>query len=319
VKKSFLSLFSLALLFWSAASLQADTAMIDRILATVNGDIITLSEFGRFKALMYMGSPEKPAGREADRELLNSLIEKKLLLQEAKRLEVEVKGKEVEDALEDMLKRNNINVKTLREELAKQGATVEDYKILLKEELMQSHVVGRQVHSKISITDKDVEDYYRKNMQSGEKKGPRVRIQQILLLLPRDASPGKAGEVERSAADVHQKLVAGDSFEELAAMYSEGAEAKTGGDLGYFHKGELMPEIEKVAFDLKEGEVSPVIKTALGFHIIKVLKKDSGDSDKPWEGQEREIKGMLYNMEFEKRLKDWLGGIKEKAYIEINE
>lgn len=318
MKKTGFTLVSLFLLFSFITQAYADTAVIDRILAVVNGDIITLSEFERYKTLLYMGSPEKPSGREAEQQVLGTIIEKKLLLQDAKKLEIDAKDKEVEAAFEDIMKRNNITRKALKEELAKQGATVEEYRELLKGEIIQSHVIGRQVHSKISITDKDIQEYNEKNMKGREKSGPRVRIQQILLLLPPNAAKKQISEIERNAADIREKVVAGEDFEKLAALYSQGAGAQTGGDIGYFHRGELMPEIEQVAFALDKGQVSEIIKTSLGLHLIKIIDRDAPEGGGSPQGQDKEIKALLYNMEFEKRITEYLNGLKEKAYIEIN-
>jgi len=310
--------FCMLLLLGIRLSARAETEMIDRILATVNGEIITLSEFERFKTMMYFGASEKPEGREADRQMLAGLIERKLLMQEGKKLEVEVRDREVDAALDEVVKRNNITLKKLAEELARQGLTLSDYRKLMREEIMQSQIIGRQVHAKITITDKDIQEYYNQSMQGQEKKGPRVRIQQILLLLPPNSNQKKAAELERSAADIREKILAGEDFGKLAAAYSQGAGAQTGGDIGFFHKGELMPEIEQAAFDLDKGQISPVIKTSLGFHIIRVVDRDLTGEGQSWQGQARDIKGMLYNIEFEKLMQEYLNGLKEKAYIEIN-
>ncbi|MCX8043279.1 MAG: peptidylprolyl isomerase [Desulfobacterota bacterium] len=293
--------------------------VIDRILATVNGEIITQSELTRYKTMLFFGSPEKPMGKDVDRQLLESLIERKLILQEAKKLEIEVKEKEIDAALSDILKRNNLTLAQLEAELNKQGLTLAAYRSLLHDEIMQSHVIGRQVHSKITITDKDVQDYYNQSMRQQEKKGPRVRIQQILLLIPKDATAKKITEIERTASSLRDRILAGEDFGALAAKYSQGAGAQQGGDLGYFYRGELMPELETAVFSLEPGQVSPVIKTELGFHIIKVIDRDASESDNAsLQDRSREIRGILYGIEFEKRVRDYLEGLKAKAYIEIN-
>ena len=305
----------------------ADAArlIVDRILATVNGEIITLSEFEKYKSMILMGAPEKPGDTEADRQMLSQLIEKKLVLQEAKKLEITLKDKDVEHALEDVQKRNKIDLKTLERELAKQGATLDDYKKILEGEILQSHTIGRAVHSKINVSDKDIQEFYEQNMKGKERKGARVRIQQILLLIPNGAAPGKITEIEKRAQDLHRKITAGEDFGKIAVQNSQGAGAQLGGDIGFFYKDELMPEIEKKAFSLSKGEVSPVFRTEIGFHIIKVIDRIGDDGGKStdnesaaFHAQEHEIKNILYNMAFDKELRQWLMGLKEKAYIELN-
>lgn len=302
----------------------ADAARVtvDRILATVNGQIITLSEFEKYKSMLLMGAPEKPTDSDADRQLLSQLIDKKLILQEAKKLDVTVKDKDIEKALEDVLLRNKIDMKTLSKELAKQGSTIDDYKKILEGEILQSRTIGRAVHAKINITDKDMQEFYEQNMQGKEKEGPRVRIQQILLLIPSKAGSSQIADIEKSAQDLHKKIQAGDDFGKLAVKYSQGAGAQLGGDIGYFYKGELMPEIEQLAFSLQKGQVSSVVRTELGFHIIKVIDRiDSAGDNRAkgsWQDRKKDIQDILYGSLFEKELTEWMKGLRQRAYIELN-
>ena len=322
--KKILTALALAMLTFCPAA-DAARVIVDRILATVNGEIITLSEFEKYKSMLLMGAQEKPIDAEADRQLLGQLIEKKLILQEAKRLEITLKDKDIEHALDDVQRRNKIDLKTLTRELAKQGSTLEEYKKVLEGELLQSHTIGRAVHSKITISDKDIQEFYEQNVKGQERKGARVRIQQILLLIPNGAGPGKTADIEKQAQDLHRKIMAGEDFGKLAVQNSQGAGAQLGGDIGYFYKDELMPEIEKTAFSLNKGQVSPVFRTEIGFHIIKVIDRVGDDGGKGTDNgtaalhaQEQEIKNTLYNTEFEKELRRWLQGLREKAYIELN-
>jgi peptidyl-prolyl cis-trans isomerase SurA len=320
VKKTCIAL-ALALLFFSPPT-DASSVTVDRILATVNGQIITQSEFEKYKAMLLMGTQERPSDLEADRQLLGQLIEKKLILQEAKKLEITLKDKDVPNALDEVLRRNKIDIKTLAKELAKQGSTVEDYKKILEGELLQSRTIGRAVHSKINITDKDMIEFYEQNMRGKQKTGPRVRIQQILLLIPSQAAPAKIADVEKTANDLHRKILGGEDFGKLAVKYSQGAGAQLGGDIGYFQKDELMPEIERLAFSLQKDQVSPVFRTEIGFHIIKVIDRAGNDSDNAvggsWEDHRKDIHNSLYGAQFEKELTLWMKGLKERAYIEIN-
>jgi parvulin-like peptidyl-prolyl isomerase len=310
---------ALALLI-NSAPVDAARVSVDRILATVNGEIITQSEFEKYKAMLLMGAQEIPADMEADRQLLGQLIEKKLILQEAKKLEITMKDKDIENALDEVLRRNKIDLKTLSKELAKKGTTVADYKKILEGELIQSRTIGRAVHSKINISDKDMQEFYDQNMRGSNKAGPRVRIQQILLLIPGQASPAQIADIEKTANDLHRKILAGEDFGKLAVKYSQGAGAQLGGDIGYFHKDELLPEIEKLAFSLQKDQVSPVFKTEIGFHIIKVIDT-AGSGNTPggsWEDHKRDIQNAIYGAQFEKEMTLWMQQLKQKAYIEIN-
>lgn len=318
--KKFFAVLALLVLTLSPAA-RAARVTVDRILANVNGDIITLSEFQKYKAMMLMGAPEQPLDVDADRQLLRQLIDKKLILQEAEKLDITVRDREIENAFEDVLQRNKIDERTLERELAKQDTTVDEYKKVLKGEILQSRIIGRAVHAKINITDEEMQAFYEQNMRGSQKTGPRVRIQQILLLIPEGAPASKIRDIEKNAQDLHKEIMAGEDFGKLAVKHSQGAGAQLGGDIGYFYRGELMADIEKVAFSLNKGEVSPVFRTEIGFHLLKVIDKIEGDAAKKtdtWQDHKKEIHNMLYGAQFEKEITKWMQGLKEKAYIEIN-
>jgi peptidyl-prolyl cis-trans isomerase SurA len=318
LNKTRVVLIQVMLLLYSCFNVQANTVIIDRIVAIVNDEIITFSEFNKYKTLMYMGMPNQGSGGDFDREVLSQIIEKKIVIQEAKKLKIEVKKKEIDMAIENVLKRNKITLKNLELSLAEQGSTFEEYRRLLKDEIMQSHVVGREVQAQITITNNDIKKYYEENIKPKEKPGGRVKISQILLLSPKDSNQAQTKDAEQKINEIREKIVAGENFEEMAALYSQGPGAKMGGDLGYFNKGELMPAIEEAAFSMEKGELSKVIKTPIGYHLIKLIDKEKTEQDLSWKDHMAEIEGDLYNHEFERIYRDWIQGLKGKAYIEVN-
>ncbi len=318
MKSTGLVLIQIALLFYHCLNVNADTELIDRIVAVVNDEIITFSELNKSKTLMQSGMPSKVNSPDFDRKLLSQMIDKKIIVQEAKNLDIHVKKKEIDTAIENVLERNKITLKTLKEGLAQQGTTLEEYREMMKEDIIQSHVVGRQVHANITITEDDIRDYYEKNIKPKEKPGERVRIQQILLLAPKKNAPETEEAIEKSINEIRERILSGENFGKLAAAFSQGPAARAGGDLGYFHRGELMPAIENAAFSMKKGEVSSVIKTTIGFHLIKLINIDKTEKDRSWKDHIDEIEGILYNQKFENNYLEWLKGLREKSYIEIN-
>lgn len=306
----------LALVF--SADLNARQVLVDRIVAIVNDEIITLAELERFKNLLYVESPQKPAGPEANLQLLNQLVEKKLMLQEAKTLEIDVSETQLQEAIDDVVRKSGTPLEEFKKTLEESGISFEEYRQLMKSELIQSQLIGQKVQAKIGISDAEVEAYYNEKIKPGEKPGARVRIQQILLPVPKTASDEEIAEIEKTAAEAHQQLMDGEVFGKMAVAYSQGPAAKTGGDLGYFHRGEILPELEKAAFAMEPGEISPVIRTVVGFHIIKLLDKDLTEQDRSWRDHEMDVKNLLYGRKYENAFKAWMAGLKEKAYIKIN-
>ena len=297
---------------------RAETVVLDRIVAVVNDEIITKADLDKFKDTLYMGAEQKPSGLQADMQLLNQMVEKRLMLQEAKVLEIEVTDVQLQRAIDDIVQKNNSTLEKFKEMVIQAGISFDDYQDLYKTELIQSQVIQQKVQAKISITDQEVEEYYNEKIKPDEKAGARVRIQQILFGLQKDASPEDIAVIEKRAAEVHKKLREGEPFEKMAFTYSQGPAAKTGGDIGYFYRGEMLPEIEKAAFGMDVGEISPVIRTIFGFHIIKLIDKDLTEEDKSWQDHEMEIKNTLYNRKYEETFKNWMEGLKSKAYIKIN-
>lgn len=296
----------------------AKTVMVDRIVAVVNDEIITMADLERFKDLLYMDAAQKPSGPQANMQLLNQMIEKKLILQEAKVMKIEVSETRLQNAINDVVARSNTTLEGFKELLEKSGVSFEEYRDLLKSELIQSQVISQKVQAKINITDQDVESYYKEKIQPDEKPGARVRIQQILLKVPKEAGEEEVSAIEKKAAELNKRLKAGESFGKTAMAFSQGPAAQAGGDLGYFHRGEILPEIEKAAFSMEAGEVSPVIRTIVGFHIIKLIDKDLTEKDRSWRDHEREIKNTLFSRRYEKTFKDWMEGLRNKAYIKVN-
>ncbi|MCP4716932.1 MAG: hypothetical protein GY868_17545 [Deltaproteobacteria bacterium] len=302
---------------WLCGAVAAENVLIDRIVAIVNGEIITYSELQRFKALSSMGAPEQARGAAAERKLLDQLIEKKIIVQAAEEAGVEVDKHDVDRAIEGIIERNKISLAMLADNLKLEGLTLPEYRALMKEEIIQSKVINREVQSRVNITDKDVEAFYEANIKPDEKPGARVRLQQIVLFLPKDAPADQAALLEKNAREIREKIVAGEDFSRLAATYSQDQSASMGGDLGYFHKGEMLPEIEQVAFSLKTGEVSQVVRTQAGFHLIKILDKDMNVADRSWQDHENDISRVLYGKKYEQQFQEWILGLKQKAYIDI--
>jgi len=317
--KNFIILLSvICICNFSFNDLRAETVVLDRIVAVVNEEIITQADLDKFKNILYMGAEQKPSGMQADMQLLNQMVEKTLILQEAKVLEIEVTQVQLQRAVDDIVRKNNMTLEKFKEQITQAGIKFEDYRDLYKSEIIQSQVISQKVQAKISITDQEVEEYYNEKIKPDEKAGARVRIQQILFGIMKDALPEDIAIIEKRAAEVHKKLREGEFFEKMAFTYSQGPAAKTGGDIGYFHRGETLPEIEKAAFGMDVGEISPVIRTIIGFHIIKLIDKDLTAKDRTWKDHEVDIKNILYSRKYEEMFKSFMEGLKSKAYIKIN-
>lgn len=298
--------------------------IIDRIVAVVNGEIICLSELKKWCSFYLRESgrfaPEtdmEERMRMIEGKVLDQLINQKLLDQEAKRLKIEVSKKEIDRAIEDVQKRNAFSRQEFLRVLKKEGLTMDIYREQIASEIKKMRLIEYEIGTKVKISDEEIKDYYLKNMAKPEiKEG--VRIQQIFFALPPQADEEKIEEVRSFAMEIYEKLKRGEDFGKMAQEFSQDTSSQAGGDLGFFKKGELLPVLEEAAFQLNEGEMSPVIQSQLGFHIIKVLEKREGEV-KPdgWIKSKDEIKNILYQKEVNRLFEEWLKKLREKSYIDI--
>ncbi len=299
VKKT-LIVFCFLFLFTTAS---ASSVIIDRIVAVVNGDIITLSEVQKINAVY--------SSQNIRRDALNDLIEKRLILQEAKKLGIKTTDDELKDAIEDIKRKNNIDDTGFMSLLAKEGVTLEEYKANLKDQLTIGRLIETEVRSKIVVTDKDISDYYREHLKDFTLP-EESRVRHIFLRIDKNNPTAVRGVV----MDIMKKLKEGVAFADLAKVYSsDEASAKAGGDIGFLKKGQMSPEFESIVFSLKSGEVSEPVFTEKGAHIIKV-EETKGDRQQSLSEVSNKIKEILLQKTYEKRYNEWIRGLRKKAFIE---
>jgi peptidyl-prolyl cis-trans isomerase SurA len=296
--------------------------LVDRILAYVNDDIITLSELNeRTNALVasrqqnpFLGEQELSL-EEMRRNMLNRLIDERLASQEISRLKISVSEEAVDREIARILKENRLTQETLEAELRKEERTITDLRQQINEGLEQRKLVSREVQSKTVITDEIVEAYYQSNPEDFQGKG-RWRIQDIYLPYYPDDTPEERARLRDLAQEILKRVRAGVDFGLLAKNYSQGPGAEAGGDMGYFAPGELEPVLEAAVENLKAGEVSPDIETTRGIHIIKVTEVDRGPP-KALDEVRESIRNVLYKREVEFRYREWLSSLRERSYVKI--
>jgi peptidyl-prolyl cis-trans isomerase SurA len=290
----------------------------DRILAIVNDEIITQSEFNRYLTLVMFGAEQEQApDLETQRQLLGQFVEKKLLMQEAKQLKITLSEQDLDQAMQAMIVRNNISFNDFKSKLESAGLMVEDVRSAMRGELITSELIGREVHAKVSISDAEMERYYLQNIAPDEQEGARVRLSQILLLVKEDFTDEQISALKDRAESLRAQLEAGASFGEMAAMYSQWPSDPGNGDLGFFYKNQLLPEVEQVAFSIPVNAVSPVIKTPVGFHIIKVTFRDTGEAPLSWKTHREDIRRALYGQAFQEVYEKWYSDLQARSHIEI--
>jgi parvulin-like peptidyl-prolyl isomerase len=249
------------------------------------------------------------------RKVLDRLIEEKLIDQEAKKSGVKVSSKEVEATVEEVKRQNAITQEGLEKALAAEGLTLESYKKQIEKNLQRQRLIHWSVKVEEKSTEKELREFYQENISRYRTK-ETYRPATILFVTPKGATPEEIREIRKKCQNVLEKIKNGEDFGEMALLYSEDGSNKVRGDLGYFRKGELLPVFEREALRLKVGEVSGVIRTEFGFHIIKLLDRRGADPV-PFEEVRERVKADYHNVEMEKAFRQFLSKLKEKAVIEI--
>lgn len=309
-----------AVIFSFAAAAQA--AVVDRIVAVVNDEIVTLSDLerafepykGKFEAT-YQGNDPKKALHEAKNEILNHIVDNMLMEQEAKRTGISVSHAEVEEAIADMLKSRKLSQEDLVEVLARENLTMDAYKKDIREQLIRMKLVGRDIKAKVVATDEEIGAYYLNHREDYDGK-ESVRIRQIFLPVAENATAEEKARTRAEAESIHARLLAGEPFEALCMKFSKGPGAEEGGDIGYIEKGTILPEIESVAFALPLHRISDVIESPAGVHIIQVTDR-RGAGVKSIEAVREEIKAKIDREKMEKKFGEWLKKLREKSNVEI--
>jgi parvulin-like peptidyl-prolyl isomerase len=243
------------------------------------------------------------------------MVDNLLVEQEAKKTGIAVSDGEVEEAMRDIRAQHHLSEEDFLNLIAKEGMTPAEFKQNSREQLMRMKLIGRDIRSKVVVTDNEIGDYYVQHREEYEGK-EAVRIRQILLMLPAGANSEAKEKLRAEAEAIHKQLVAGKPFEELCAKFSQGPGAEEGGDIGFIEKGTILPEVESVAFSLTTGQISGIIESPVGFHIIQATDR-RGAGIKAIQNVRAEIKRKIENEKLEKKLEEWLKELRKKYNVEI--
>ncbi len=322
--------------------------VVEEIIARVNSQIITRSEYMRSKDQLKDDVKQQDAANadklyaEREKDVLRDLIDQQLLLEKGKDLGI-TGDTDLIKRLDQM--RKDMKLETM-EELEKaatsQGISYEDFKQNMRNQIITQKVIGEEVGSHLSIT-KDEEQKFYEEHKSEMERPESIKLSEILVAPAKTAAdkPAAAGgdtqtqdagsEADKQAAqaaalaaaeakanDLLKQIRAGASFEDIAKKYSEGPSAAAGGDLGAFKRGTLAKEIEEKTFAMKAGEVTEVTRTKQGYIILKVTDHQMAGIP-PLKDAEPKIQDALYYQKLQPALRAFLTKLREEAYIKVNE
>ncbi len=249
---------------------------IDRILVVVNDDVITETELAdRLAQTRKQLAAERIKAPPDDilrKQLLDRMVLERLQLQLAAQTGIRVSEADVDQALESIARRNKLSVEDFRKALARSGIDIAAHRAQTRDQMIIQQLLEREINNRVNVTESEV-GHFLENPQNRADMDVTYNLSHILIGIPESASPEAIQTAKKRAGDILRQLKAGGDFEQIAVSYSQGADALKGGGLGWKKPGEL-PELFLGALkNLSPGDVSEILRSPNGFHILKLNDK----------------------------------------------
>lgn len=298
-------------------SSMAYAEVVDRIVATVDGEIITMQDVEGRVAVILKQKPttDKAAIRTLKRRVLKSLIEAKLVQQELARLENSVTDREVEKAIENVRLRSSMTQEEFEQDLKTMGMTLEMFQGDVRSQLAKMKLIRSEISPRIIISDEQIKKYYDDNPEKFQV-GNKVSLRNIVFLLPPGASEVEVKEKIDYAEKVTTGIKSPRNFARVAIRYSEGGNAKKGGEMGLIAANDLSSVIKEALKDLKDGEITKPLKLGNTVQIIQLVER-FGQGNGLNGRAKRKIKEFLMNNEVMNKYARRMNEVKDKTVIEI--
>jgi len=318
--KAYRLLFALLIL---AGSARSEVVIVEEIIAKVNGDVITRSEYERVLNEIRAETARQKLSEEEQQQavkqrevgIIRDLIDERLLVQRGKDLSVNVEPQVLRQRDEIM---RQYKVATIEEfenwVLDRTGQSMEDLMAQMRDSMLAQAVLGQEVQSKIVVPRADVEQYFQEHADEFIRSDG-VRLSEILIST-QGKTPEELPEIKKKAEELLARVKKGEPFAELARRHSESQSAENGGDIGIFRRNFLMKEIEDQVFNAQRGYITDLIEVANGFLILKVEERYR-EGQAEFEEVENEIRNKLMMPKVQPAIREYLTKLRYDAYIEL--
>jgi parvulin-like peptidyl-prolyl isomerase len=315
--------FAVCCLSLAADNPPTTPAVVDQIVAKVNGDIVSQDEIQRLvrergqelKAQGATGPQLQRALEETERNLLRDRIDQLLLVQKGKELNINVDS-EISKYLASLRRQSAITDEEKFRDYVRQqsGMSYEDFQAEAKNNALTREVIGSEVGRHIHVDSKEIQAYYDAHKQDFVRD-EKVYLSEILVSTQNKDAAGIAA-AEKKAKQVSEDAGKGQRFADLARDNSDAATAKDGGALGGYKKGELTKEIDDAVWNLPKGSVTKPMKLANGFEIFKV-EDHTKAGQAPVEDVKGEIENALYGPKMQPKVREYLTGLRRQAFLQV--
>lgn len=305
----------------SAAAVEAegDPIAVENAVARVDGIPISRGEFDQVMAsnIARFEQQNQQAFNEQyrpqlERQVLDGLITRTLLEREAEEIGVEISDDEV-DAMLAQFKSQFPNDSAYKMALEQEGFTEDEFVLELGRQMTIEELIRQEVYDNVTVTEESMKTFYDNNPQYFERP-EQVTARHIILTTEGITDEGELAAKRSELESIRQEIIEGADFGEVAQERSEGPSAANGGQLGQFARGQMVPAFEEVAFSLEPGEISEIVETQFGYHIVEVLEKTEGSTESYEEAKEN-IRTFLSEQERNVAAQHYLADLRSEAEI----
>lgn len=288
----------------------AKAEVVDRIVAIVNDEIVTLRDVQRFVEVKakgrFLSVNDYLLGMQL-KDKLDAMVETMLITQQAAKMKIEVGDREVEGVIENIRKQNLISDDQFKEQLKSEGIGYKDFTEGIRKSLLRNRVLARVVAPDLYLDDTKLKDFYQKNIN--EYKQSEFKVRHILV-------SGQRNDSNARAQQAYKLLLDGQAFESVAKEYSDDPSAAQGGDIGTIKQEDLMPELKGALDLLLPGSFSHPVRSQYGYHIVLLVEAKKTQA-LPFGDVKEKIKDKLVQIESERRYKEYLQKLRTSSYIEV--
>ncbi len=290
--------------------LGAQAEVVDRVIAIVNDDIVTLKDFEAFvkieKRTKFTSIDEYFRNLQM-KDRLEAYVEGLLIKQQAKKMGIAVSDEELSAFIEGIKKQNLITDAELREQLRKDNVTYEQFREGVKLNILRTRLLMRVLSTEITVTEASLKSYYESHQELFREE--EFHLQQIFI-------SAQHTDIRERAEKAYTQLTSGTPFEDVARSFSDDPSARQGGDIGFVKRSDLMPTLRDGLKNVSPGSFTQVIPTQYGLHILKLLEVKTAEV-LPYDEVKKVVNDRMVMEESNKRYRDYMDNLKRTSYIEI--
>jgi peptidyl-prolyl cis-trans isomerase SurA len=317
-EKDVMKYFGIALLLICSIGLTSVSAqVVSRVAAVVNKEIISTHQLDQRLQEQLAKQQKQPSPVQMGalrQELLSRMIEESLVQQRIAALNLTVSEEEIETALLDVQKKNQLSRDDLEDAVQTQGLDFADYRDNLRQQILRYKLIGEEVRSQIDVPERELVEYYRAHLDD-YRLPPEVELSAISFPVSEKASEQELTQIRKMANQALTRLQQGEALAGVADSYNQTYGA-TGGSMGKFVYEELTPEFVEAINEVEDGTFTAPVETATAIHLLRVDNRLS-EGLRQFDAVKFDIHQMILDQKTDARIKEWTKALKNKAFIDI--